>query len=282
MKIVLFLFGLWIPSAFCVVIKVKPEVPPTREIRALRTTTTITLTKPICVFTNGTVVDVFGVQATVNSIPNAIGNSSIRTYQQTKGGATGPYRAASFGIPTCTSSPFMLSTDPLRIQAEIDEYLFRVGDDVQCLRQINPPNKCNAPLTAGVKYRFKYAVRNGSTNVYLTETLWSDSIALLEAPGPTVIDPAGRSTGGMVVITTILVILLFLLLCAFVTLLMSIFCLRKEIPAVEQRPTPVSYVAHKKHLDFSQHMYAEASKPAVQQSSEERYQPTIESIQGSE
>ncbi|MCY5962153.1 hypothetical protein OV760_27640, partial [Salmonella enterica subsp. enterica serovar 1,4,[5],12:i:-] len=83
-------------------------------------------------------------------------------------------------------------------------------------------------------------------------------------------------------ITTILVILLFLLLCAFVTLLMSIFCLKKEIPAVDQRPTPVSYVAHKKHLDFSQHMYAEASKPAVHQSSEEHYQPTIESIQGSE
>ncbi|GCB74743.1 hypothetical protein scyTo_0003834 [Scyliorhinus torazame] len=220
MKIVIFVFGVWILPALCDVLSFKPEVSLSSGIQALRTATTVTLSKPICVFSSGTVVDVFGVQATVNSIPTEIGNSTIMTYQQTAGGATGPYRAASFGKPACTSSPFVVSTDPVTIQAEINQYLCRIGNDVQCLSQVdNPPESCNAPLTAGVRYRFKYAVRNSSTSGYIDETLWSDSITLKLASEPTAIAPTSRRTGGMVVITTILVILLFLLLCAFVALL---------------------------------------------------------------
>ncbi|XP_078076229.1 uroplakin-3a-like [Mustelus asterias] len=277
MKIAVFFFSLWVSPALCVVLNVKPEVPSIGEIQALRTTTTVTLTKPICVFANGTIVDVFGVQASVNSIPNEIGNSSIRSYQQTRGGATGPYRAASFGMPDCTSSPFVASTNPARIQAEINDYLFRVGNDVRCLKQINnPPENCNAPLAAGGMYRFKYALRNGPTNVFIAETLWSDSITLLQASELSALAAASRRTGGMVVITTILVILLFLLLCAFVALLMYIFCLKKEIPAVQQQPPPVRYITHKKNPGFNPGATKAAAQPSPGQ---QIYQSTVETAQ---
>ncbi|XP_067907373.1 uroplakin-3a-like [Heterodontus francisci] len=282
MKIPVLLLSVWIPSAVCVVLNFKPEVPLIPEIQGLRTATTVTLAKPICVFTDGTVVDVFGVQATVNSIADEIGNSSAMTYQQTRGGETGPYRAASFAIPICTPLPFMVSTDPAAIQAEINKYLFRVGNDVQCLSQINSfPESCNAPLTAGVKYRFKYAVRNESTNLIVVETLWSDSIDLLQAPEPTVIDTwPGKRTGGMVVITTILVILLFILLCAFAALLMYTLCLNKESPAIAQSPVPAQYVTHQKNRGFSEGTNVEVTKAVAQQPSEpERYQFIIDSAQ---
>ncbi|XP_067856193.1 uroplakin-3a-like isoform X2 [Heptranchias perlo] len=260
-------------------INVKPEIPLTPIIRAPRTATTVTLIKPICVFTNGNIVDVFGVQAAMNTNPNDIGNGSISTYQQTNGGKTGPYRAASFDIPTCTSLAFEASTVPAEIQAEIDKYLFRVGNDVQCLNQVNNLiENCNAPLNADVQYRFKYAVRNTSTNRIVDETLWSDSISLLKAPEPTDLDTwPGRRTGGMVVITTLLVILLFLILCAFVALLMYVLCLKEETLVVDQQPAPRTYFSHQKNRGFSESTYSEATKAVSQQPSEpERYQTILE------
>ncbi|XP_038637103.1 uroplakin-3a-like [Scyliorhinus canicula] len=281
MKIVVFVFGVWILPALCDVVNYKPEVPLSSRIQALRTATTVTLSKPLCVFSSGTIVDVFGVQATVNSIPNEIGNSTIMTYQQTAGGATGPYRAASFDKPACTSSPFVVSTDPVTIQAEINQYLFRIGNDAQCLSQINnPPESCNAPLAAGVKYRFKYAVRNASTNGFINETLWSDSITLKQASEPTAIVPTNRRTGGMVVITIILVILLFLLLCAFAALLAIICCLQKEVSAVNPQPAPARYVTHRKKPDFTVHTNTGVTEAVTKPSPGQHYQ-SILPVQGS-
>ncbi|XP_048448984.1 uroplakin-3a-like [Rhincodon typus] len=281
MKVV-FLLCVWIPSAVSVVLNFKPEVSLTSDLLVIRTATTITLSKPICLFTNGTIVEVFGVQANSTSLPNEIG-PTIKNYQQTRGGATGPYRAASFVIATCTSSPFMASTDPTRIQAEIDEYLFRAGNDVQCLNQVsNPPEICNAPLEAGATYRFKYAVRNESTKAIEVETLWSDSISLLQVVEPTIlsISPGGR-TGGMVVITTILSILLFLLLCAFATMLIFKFWGSKELVTVEQS-VPRTYTTHVRNKGYSDRIYSQASKPDAPQPTDKlRYQSTVEPAQAS-
>uniref|UniRef100_UPI00398F6846 uroplakin-3a-like isoform X1 n=2 Tax=Pristiophorus japonicus TaxID=55135 RepID=UPI00398F6846 len=278
MKTTLILFGVWIPSALCVVLNFKPEIPSTPDLQALRTATTVTLTKPICVFADGDVVDVFGVQTNAKPIPNEIGSSRVSTYQQTNGGKTGPYRAASFDIPTCTSAPFVVSTVPAQIREAINQYLFRVGNDAQCLSQIsNLPENCNAPLNAHAQYRFKYAVRNISTNTFINETLWSDSITLLQAPEPTVIDTwPGKRTGGMVVITTILVILLSLLLCVFVALLIYLLCLKEGSPVVEQQPIPRSYLSHHQNLGFSEGTYADPAKAVSQQPPEPEHYQSIE------
>ncbi|XP_060695886.1 uroplakin-3a-like [Hemiscyllium ocellatum] len=286
MKVIL-LVCVWIPSTVSVVMNFKPEVPLTPDLLIVRTATTITLSKPICLFPNET-VDVFGVQASVFPLPAEIG-SMIRSYQQTDGGATGPYRAASFATSTCTSLPFMLSTDPARVQAEIDKYLFRVGNDVQCLNQVNnPPENCNAPLRANATYRFKFAVRNTSTNVTENETLWSDPISLLRVFEPTGLNPSpGGRTGGMVVITTILSILLFLLLCAFATILIYKFWGSKELATLEQQPGPRSYTTHVRNQDYAESIYSKASKPPQQQqqqqlTDQQRYQSTIAPAEASE
>ncbi|XP_043565169.1 uroplakin-3a-like [Chiloscyllium plagiosum] len=283
MKVIL-LVCVWIQSAVSVVVNFKPEVPLTSDLLIFRTATTITLSKPLCVFPNESVVDVFGVQANVFPLPNEIGSVN-RSYQQTEGGATGPYRVASFATPTCTSLPFMASTDPARIQAEINKYLFRVGNDVQCLNQVNnPPENCNAPLKANATYRFKYVLRNKSTNVIENETLWSDPISLLRVFEPTRLNasPGGR-TGGMVVITTILSILLFLLLCAFATILIYKFWGTKELARLEQQPVPRSYTTHVRNQDYSESIYSKASKPhPPQPTDQQRYQSTIAPAQASE
>ncbi|XP_069758392.1 uroplakin-3a-like [Narcine bancroftii] len=262
---------------YFVVINVKPEISSSPFILGVRTTTTATLSKPICVFVRGNVVDVFGVQATVSSIPDEIGNGIIASYQQTRGGEIGPYRAGSFGIPNCTSSPFMVSSDPAIIQTEINQYLFRVGNDVNCLEEVDPvPGNCNAPLIRKVPYRFKYAVRNTATSRIVSETLWSDSITLLQALEPTAIDSwAVKRTGGMVVITTILVILLFLLLCALVTLLIFVFCLNVRSPEVDQRSVPRMYITHQKNEGYSERISTEI-KPVAQKPLEELTYQTIE------
>ncbi|XP_051886409.1 uroplakin-3a-like [Pristis pectinata] len=278
MKIALLLLSVWVPFTFCALINFKPEIPSTTLIRGLRTATTVTLAKPICIFASGDVVDVFGVQATASSIPNEIGNGSVNSYRQTRGGEIGPYRAGSFQIPMCTSSQFMASTDPVVIQAEINQYLFRVGNDVQCLNQVDTvPGNCNAPLNGKVPYRFKYAVRNSSTNTVINETLWSDSITLLQVSQPTVIDTwPGKRTGGMVVITTILVILLFLILCAFITLLMYVICMKEECPAMEQQPAPRSYITHQKNEGYAEVLPTGGLKPAAQKSPEQSHYQVVE------
>ncbi|XP_078272625.1 uroplakin-3a-like [Rhinoraja longicauda] len=268
MKVALFLFSVWLPSASSVLLNAKPEIPSTAMIQGLRTSTTVTLSKPICVFSTGDVVEVFGVQTTATVLPSEIGNSTILTYQQTGGGASAPYRAASFAIPTCTMLPFMPSLDPAVIREEIEQYLFRVGNDVQCLNQLPfVTGDCNAPLKENVSYRFKYAVRSASTNTILDETLWSDPIPLLRVADFAVIDTQpGARTGGMVVITTILVILLSLLLCVFVTLLIYALGMKEEKLAMEQQSVPQTYVPHHKNEGFADVFQKEGLKLTASQS----------------
>lgn len=269
MKIALLLLSVWLSSASSNPLSFKPEVSSIALTLGLRTSTTVTLAKPICVFSSGDVVDVFGVQTTADSIPIEIGNRTILTYQQTDGGARGPYRAARFMTPICTSLPFVPSRDPAVIRVQIEQYLFRVGDDDQCLNQAPfVSGNCNAPLKENVAYRFKYAVLNSSTNIILNETSWSDPIPLLRVADFALIDTwPGARTGGMVVITTLLVILLSLLLCGYGALMVYACCLKEETLLAEPQPVPRTYITHQKNIGFADVLQKEGQKPVARQSS---------------
>ncbi|XP_072125505.1 uroplakin-3a-like [Mobula birostris] len=253
MKIVLSLLAVWVPCILCDPMNFKPEIPLTTSFRGLRTATTVTLSKPVCVFLGGDIVEVFGVQSTAPSIKNKIGNSKVKSYQESRGGELEPYHAGRFGIPLCTSPPFRINANPVLSPAEIDSYLFRAGNDVQCLKKIdNGSGICNAPLNGKASYRFKFALRNSTTHSIVSETLWSEPISLIQASDYRVINTQiGYRTGGMVVITTILVILLFLILCAFVISLVISY-MNGEGPAIEQQPIPKTYVAHHRNEDYAE------------------------------
>ncbi|XP_059833975.1 uroplakin-3a-like [Hypanus sabinus] len=273
MKIVLLLLAVWVPSTLCVSSSFKPEIPSATFFRGLRTSTTVTLAKPVCVFQSG-VVEVFGVQSTAST--NDIGTSP-QSYQQTRGGELRPYRAGRFEILQCTSPLLRITADPKLVQKEINGYLFRVGNDVQCLNKIDTESgDCNAPLNGSASYRFKFAVRNSATGAIENETLWSEPISLIQVSDYRVINTEiGYRTGGMVVITTILVILLFLILCAFVISLVISY-MKEEHPVMEQQPIPKTYITHQRNEGYAETLPTAGPRLAAQQPTEPSLYQVIE------
>lgn len=93
--------------------------------------------------------------------------------------------------------------------------VLRVGNDPDCLSDLQQPSYCNTPLPGPGPYRVKFLLMDtrGSPQA---ETRWSNPIALHQGKSPGSIDTwPGRRSGDMIVITSILSSLAGLLLLAF-------------------------------------------------------------------
>ncbi|XP_069048446.1 uroplakin-3a isoform X1 [Lepisosteus oculatus] len=194
-------------------LKVKPEAVSPRLLRFNPTQSTVSLAKPLCVFdsvkpTNEMMVDVY----VVHSLSATLTFETGKTYKETNGGTETPYKATSFGIPNCTSPPNPADLSvPQRIDKTLDEYLVRIGSNPTCVGEPEAEAFCNAPLSDGTSYRFKYLLVNGTTTI--AETEWSESILTRKALSPDEIDTwIGKRSGGGIVVTVILSLLLCLLL----------------------------------------------------------------------
>lgn len=78
------------------------------------------------------------------------------TFQHTNGGQLGPYKAATFNIPSCASPPKLSDTaDVAKAPAVLTQYLIRVGDDSACLYDPNLQEVCNPPLSEDTSYRYE-------------------------------------------------------------------------------------------------------------------------------
>uniref|UniRef100_W5NIF2 Uroplakin 3A n=1 Tax=Lepisosteus oculatus TaxID=7918 RepID=W5NIF2_LEPOC len=209
-------------------LSVKPEAVSPRLLRFNPTQSTVSLAKPLCVFdsvkpTNEMMVDVYVVHSLSGTYSLKSLNLSTcvvatltfetgKTYKETNGGTETPYKATSFGIPNCTSPPNPADLSvPQRIDKTLDEYLVRIGSNPTCVGEPEAEAFCNAPLSDGTSYRFKYLLVNGTTTI--AETEWSESILTRKALSPDEIDTwIGKRSGGGIVVTVILSLLLFLLL----------------------------------------------------------------------
>ncbi|XP_066238434.1 uroplakin-3b isoform X1 [Saccopteryx leptura] len=93
--------------------------------------------------------------------------------------------------------------------------VLRVGNDPDCLADLQQPSYCNAPLPSPGPYRVKFLLMDAMGSPQ-AETRWSDPITLHQGKSPGSIDTwPGRRSGDMIVITSILSSLAGLLLLAF-------------------------------------------------------------------
>lgn len=77
------------------------------------------------------------------------------TFQQTRGGQLGPYKAALFNVPNCALPPNLADVgDVNKVSDVLKQYLFRVGDDGTCLYDPNFLGICNPPLAPDTTYRY--------------------------------------------------------------------------------------------------------------------------------
>ncbi|XP_070110048.1 uroplakin-3a isoform X1 [Equus caballus] len=191
------------------------------------TLTTVALEKPLCLFDSsaalhGTYEVYLYVLVDSASSRNASVQDSTKTplsltFQQTKGGRTGPYKASAFDLTPCSDLPSLDAVRDVSQASEIlNAYLIRVGTNSTCLSDPNFQGLCNPPLSAATEYRFKYVLVNMSTGLVQDQTLWSDPIRTNRLTPYSAIDTwPGRRSGGMIVITSILGSLPFFLLVAF-------------------------------------------------------------------
>lgn len=77
------------------------------------------------------------------------------TFQQTKGGRTGPYKASAFDLTPCSDLPSLDAVRDVSQASEIlNAYLIRVGTNSTCLSDPNFQGLCNPPLSAATEYRW--------------------------------------------------------------------------------------------------------------------------------
>uniref|UniRef100_A0A8D0BQ44 Uroplakin 3A n=1 Tax=Salvator merianae TaxID=96440 RepID=A0A8D0BQ44_SALMN len=210
-----------------------PQIANSKFATNNPTLTTITLEKPFCVFdglmSKGAFYKVYlyaMVDPASTSRPSVIDNASkplSATFQQTNGGQTGPYRAAVFSVPNCSSSPKLSdAVDEARATGVLSDYLVRVGNDTACLYDPNFVGVCNPPLSQDTAYRFKYLLVDTTALIMKDETLWSRPIKTQNVKQSSTIDTwPGRRSGGMIVITSILSALMGLLVLGFVAAVLS-------------------------------------------------------------
>ncbi|KAM6216052.1 uroplakin-3a isoform 1-T1 [Rhynchocyon petersi] len=191
------------------------------------TLTTVALEKPLCVFDSSVALTgTYQVHLYVLAESASLRNASVQdhtgapmnsTFQQTQGGRTGPYKAATFDLQPCSDLPSLdASGDSARASEILNAYLVRVGANQSCLSDPNFQGLCNPPLSAATEYRFKYVLVNTSTGLVEDQTLWSDPICTRQLIQYSAIDTwPGRRSGGMIVITSILGSLPFFLLVGF-------------------------------------------------------------------
>uniref|UniRef100_A0A8C8RCS7 Uroplakin 3A n=1 Tax=Pelusios castaneus TaxID=367368 RepID=A0A8C8RCS7_9SAUR len=226
----------WVVLALCwlgQLCNLRPQIANPKLATNNPTFTTIALEKPFCMFD--------GLQSPSSSfavylyamVDSAISNDKPlnTTFQDTSGGQLGPYKAASFNVPNCASPPKIADVANVKKISEVlEQYLFRVGDDVTCLYDPNFPDVCNPPLAEDTTYRFKYLLVDVVAGIVKEQTLWSDPMKTKRLKQSSTIDTwPGRRSGGMIVITSILSTLMFFLVVGFLASIFFTVITRAEL-----------------------------------------------------
>ncbi|XP_020833126.1 uroplakin-3a [Phascolarctos cinereus] len=216
----------WLPLSLAM--DLEPQLASITFATNNPTLTTITLEKPFCMFNVSIPKNVsYQVNLYVMVNSGSIWNAAVKdnrsfpinsTFQETAGGQTAPYKAASFILPPCGDLPNLDKVGDMSKIAEImSTYLVRVGDNTYCLLDPNFEGTCNPPLVRATEYRFKYVLVNTSSGFVEDQTLWSQPIQTNQISPYLEIDTwPGRRSGAMIVITSILSSLVFFLLLGFV------------------------------------------------------------------
>uniref|UniRef100_A0A8B9F7A5 Uroplakin 3A n=1 Tax=Amazona collaria TaxID=241587 RepID=A0A8B9F7A5_9PSIT len=164
----------------------KPQIAASWLAANNPTHTTVTLQKPFCMFDSSLhpnksyAVYLYAMEESASAISSLVINSSKpldSTFQQTRGGQLGPYKAALFNVPNCASPPRLADVGDInKLSDVLKQYLFRVGDDGNCLYDPNFLGICNPPLAPDTTYRFKYLLLDTTEGIVKDQTLWSDAI----------------------------------------------------------------------------------------------------------
>ncbi|NWU84976.1 UPK3A protein, partial [Onychorhynchus coronatus] len=245
----------WIVVAFCCLGQLcadqslKPQIAAPQLATNNPSLTTVALEKPFCVFDSSLrpnksyTIYLYAMKESASAMSSLVTDGSSKpldsTFQQTNGGQLGPYKAAAFQVPSCSSPPRLADAgDVSKVSDVLKKYLFRVGDDGACLHDPNFLDVCNPPLAPDTTYRFKYVLIDSTEGTVKDQTLWSDGIKTRRVKLPLQVDTwPGRRSGAMIVITSILSVLLFLLL-AGILAAVSWAVMRPEGPSAETRCTP--------------------------------------------
>uniref|UniRef100_A0A8C0II41 Uroplakin 3A n=1 Tax=Bubo bubo TaxID=30461 RepID=A0A8C0II41_BUBBB len=219
--------GCWVVLAFCCLGHLKPRIAASQLATNNPTLTTVALEKPFCTFDSSLcpnkscTIYLYAMKESASAISSQVTDNTSKplesTFHQTSGGQLGPYKAALFNVPDCASPPKLADVgDVNKVSDVLKQYLFRVGDDVNCLYDPNFLAVCNPPLAPDTTYRFKYVLLDSTEGIVKDQTLWSDPIKTRRVKLPLKIDTwPGRRSGDMIVITSILSVLVFLLLAGF-------------------------------------------------------------------
>ncbi|NXL37027.1 UPK3A protein, partial [Glaucidium brasilianum] len=225
--------GCWVVIAFCCVGQLcadqsmKPRTAAPQLATNNPTLTTVALEKPFCMFDSSLcpnkscIIYLYAMKESASAISSQVTDNTSKpldsTFHQTSGGQLAPYKAALFNVPDCASPPKLTDIrDVNKVSDILKQYLFRVGDDVNCLYDPNFLAVCNPPLAPDTTYRFKYVLLDSTEGIVKDQTLWSDPIKTRRVKLPLKIDTwPGRRSGDMIVITSILSVLVFLLLAGF-------------------------------------------------------------------
>ncbi|CAM9952859.1 unnamed protein product [Bubo scandiacus] len=225
--------GCWVVLAFCCLGQLcadqslKPRIAASQLATNNPTLSTVALEKPFCTFDSSLcpnkscTIYLYAMKESASAISSQVTDNTSKplesTFHQTSGGQLGPYKAALFNVPDCASPPKLADVgDVNKVSDVLKQYLFRVGDDVNCLYDPNFLAVCNPPLAPDTTYRFKYVLLDSTEGIVKDQTLWSDPIKTRRVKLPLKIDTwPGRRSGDMIVITSILSVLVFLLLAGF-------------------------------------------------------------------
>ncbi|XP_020659641.3 uroplakin-3a isoform X1 [Pogona vitticeps] len=240
--------GHWIGLTFCcwwqlcLAQTLRPRIANARFATNNPTLTTIALEKPFCIFdalmSTGASYEVYlyvMADSAYHSRLPVTDNSSKplnTTFQQTNGGLSGAYRAATFNVPNCTSPPKLTdAADATKAPTVLTQYLIRVGEDDSCLYDPEFLEACNPPLSQDTAYRFKYILVDRTAGVMKDETVWSHPIKTQKLKQSSTIDTwPGRRSGTMIVITSILSVLTFILVLGFLAALLQAVLTTEEMP----------------------------------------------------
>ncbi|KAI4545791.1 hypothetical protein MG293_002346 [Ovis ammon polii] len=251
------------------------------------TLTTVALEKPLCTFDSSAALHgTYEVYLYVLVDSASFRNTSVQdstktplssTFQQTKGGRTGPYKTAAFDLTPCSDSPSLDAVwDVSRASEILNAYLIKVGTNGTCLSDPNFQGLCNPPLSAATEYRFKYVLVNMSSGLVQDQTLWSDPIRTnrrwaMQCPGSDRLPPAvtpysaidtwpGRRSGGMIVITSILGSLPFFLLVGFAGAIVLSLVDRGDADGATSHDSQITQEAVPKSLGTSEPSYTSVNR----------------------
>ncbi|XP_012892367.1 PREDICTED: uroplakin-3a [Dipodomys ordii] len=160
---------LWALLALCCLrcsstVNLQPQLASVTFATNNPTLTTVALEKPLCVFDSlEPLTGEYEVYLYAMADSASSGNASVQddthvplsaTFRQTRGGRTGPYKAAAFDLTPCSDLPRLDAIgDVTQASGILSAYLVRVGDNGTCLWDPNFRGLCNPPLSAATAYR---------------------------------------------------------------------------------------------------------------------------------